>query len=83
MENCSHFTNHRHHVLQTKEEGDHPACYQQTVQKSVSLMVWGCMSVHGLGSLHIWKGSINAEEYIEVSEQHLLPDNISFREGLP
>ncbi|KAK3558768.1 hypothetical protein QTP86_028769 [Hemibagrus guttatus] len=24
-------------------------------------MVWGCMSVCGMGSLHIWKGTINAE----------------------
>ncbi len=36
-------------------------------------MVWGCMSACGMGSLHIWKGTINAERYIQVLEQHMLP----------
>ncbi|KAF3699487.1 hypothetical protein EXN66_Car015174 [Channa argus] len=35
------FGNHGHHVLQTKMESDHPGCYQQTIQKPASLMVWG------------------------------------------
>ena len=43
-----------------------------TVQKPASLMVWGCISAYGVGSLHIWKGSINAEQCIEVLEQHML-----------
>jgi len=30
-------------------------------------------SVYGTGYLHIWKGSINAESYIWVLQQHLLP----------
>ncbi len=29
-------------VLRTKEEKDHPDCYQQLVQKPGSVMVWGC-----------------------------------------
>ena len=34
-------------------------------------------------SWNIWKGSINAEEHMEVSEQHLLhPDDVSVREDL-
>ncbi|KAF3689100.1 Transposable element Tcb1 transposase Transposable element Barney transposase [Channa argus] len=36
-------------------------------------MVWGCISAYGVGSLQIWKGTINAENYIEVLEQHMLP----------
>ncbi len=28
-------------VLWAKEEGDLPACYQHSVQKPASLMVWG------------------------------------------
>ncbi len=31
-------------VLRTKEEKDHPDCYQQQVQKPGSVMVWGCVS---------------------------------------
>jgi len=56
-------------ILQTKEERDHPACHQLSVQKSASLMVlgWG-ISVYGTDSLHIWKGSINAERYKQALE---------------
>jgi len=34
-------------------------------------MVFGCISTHGTGNLHIWKGTINAERYI-VLEQRML-----------
>uniref|UniRef100_A0A9J7WXH6 Paired domain-containing protein n=1 Tax=Cyprinus carpio carpio TaxID=630221 RepID=A0A9J7WXH6_CYPCA len=33
------------HVIWTKEDKDNPSCYQRSVQKPASLMVWGCMSV--------------------------------------
>ncbi len=33
--------NHGLRVLRAKEEGDLPACYQRSVQKPASLMVWG------------------------------------------
>ncbi|KAK3572709.1 hypothetical protein QTP86_006144 [Hemibagrus guttatus] len=49
------------HVIRTKEDKDNPSCYQRSVQKPASLMVWGCMSACGMGSLHIWTGTINAE----------------------
>uniref|UniRef100_A0A9J8ACE9 Transposase Tc1-like domain-containing protein n=1 Tax=Cyprinus carpio carpio TaxID=630221 RepID=A0A9J8ACE9_CYPCA len=61
------------HVIRTKEDKDNPSCYQRSVQKPASLMVWGCMSACGMGSLHIWKGTINAERYIQVLEQHYAP----------
>ncbi len=35
------FGNHGRRVLQAKEEGDLPACYQSSVQKPASLMEWG------------------------------------------
>lgn len=28
--------------------------------------------VSGIGSLHIWKGTIYAEKYIQLSEQHII-----------
>ncbi len=57
----------------SKEEGDLPACYQRSVQKPASLMVWGCISAYGMGSLHVLEGTMNAERYIKVLEQHMLP----------
>ncbi len=46
-------------------------------------MVWGCMSACGMGSLHIWKGTINAERYIQVLEQHMLPSRCRLFQGRP
>ncbi len=62
--------NHGH---RDKEEGDLPACYQCSVQKPASLTVWGCISAYGMGSLHVLEGTMNAEKYIKVLEQHMLP----------
>ncbi len=41
--------------------------------KPASLMVWGCISAYGMGSLHVLEGTVNAERYIKVLEQHMLP----------
>ncbi len=71
------------HVIRTKEDKDNPSCYQRSVQKPSSLMVWGCMSACGMGSLHIWKGTINAERYIQVLEQHMLPSRRRLFQGRP
>ncbi|KAK3519831.1 hypothetical protein QTP70_006619 [Hemibagrus guttatus] len=64
------------HVIRTKEDKDNPSCYQRSVQKPASLMVWGCMSACGMGSLHIWKGTINAER--QTREQETPPDFFYF-----
>ncbi len=71
------------HVIRTKEDEDNPSCYQRSVQKPASLMVWGCMSACGMGSLHIWKGTINAERHIQVLEQHMLPSRRRLFQGRP
>ncbi len=58
--------NHRRRVLRAKEEGDLPACHQCSVQKLASLMVWGCISAYGMGSLHVFECTMNAERYIKI-----------------
>ncbi len=65
--------NHRRCVLRAKEEGDLPACHQHSVQKPASLVVWGCISAYGMGSLNVLEGTMNAERYIKFLEQHMLP----------
>ncbi len=65
--------NHGRRVFRAKEERDLPAYYQRSVQKPASLMVWGCISAYGMGSLHVLEGTMNAERYIKVLEQHMLP----------
>ncbi len=74
---CSKFDilvgNHERRVLRAKEEGDLPACHQCSVQCSASLMGWVCISAYVMGSLHVLEGAMNAERYINVLEQHMLP----------
>ncbi len=75
--------NHGRHVLLGKEEGDLPACYQHSVQKPASLMVWGCISAYGMGSLHVLEGTMNHERYIKVLEQHMLSSRRRLFQGRP
>ena len=75
-----------------KEKG-HPACYDWTVQKSTSLVqlnsikkkLWYEVALdhRQLGNLHIWQNTINAEKYIEVLEQHMLPFETMCLSGKP
>ena len=69
--------------LRTKEEKDHPDCYQQQVQNPGSVMVWGCVSALGKGNSHFCDGTINAEKYIEILEQHMLPSRRHPFQGSP
>ncbi len=69
------------HVIRTKEDKDNPSCYQRSVQKPASLMVWGCMSACGMGSLHIWKGTINAERLYPSSRTTYAPIQTSSLSG--
>ncbi|GFU49553.1 transposable element Tcb1 transposase [Trichonephila clavipes] len=36
-------------------------------------MVWGCMSSHGVGRLHIVSGTVKAMNYIEILQNKLQP----------
>ena len=67
------FGNHGRCVLWANEQKDHLDCYQHQVKKLASVMVWGCVSAHGTGNLHICEGTIKAERYMQVLEQHILP----------
>ncbi len=70
-------------MLRTKEEKDHPDCYQQQVQKPGSVMVWGCVSALGKGNLNFCDGTINAEKYIEILEHNMLPSRRHLFQGHP
>ncbi len=75
--------NHEHGVLRAKKEGDCPACYQRSVQKPASLMACGCISAYCMGRLHVLEGTMNAERYIKVLEQHILPSRWRLFQGRP
>jgi len=38
-----------------------------------SLMVWGCMGWNGVGMLAEVEGKMNAEQYVDILNDHLLP----------
>ena len=65
------FRSPAHHFLQLNKKY-HPACQQHLAEKPASLMVWGCIPVYGSGNLHIQKGNINTEGYIQVLEQRMI-----------
>ncbi len=70
-------------MLRTKEEKDHPDCYQQQVQKPGSVMVWGCVSALVKSNLHFCDGTINAEKYIEILEHNMQPSRRHLFQGRP
>ena len=70
-------------ILRAKDEKDHPDCYQRKVQKPASVMVWGCISAHGMGDLHICEGTIDAEAYVGILERHMLPSRRRLFPGTP
>ncbi len=43
----------------------------------------GCISAYGMGSLYVLEGTMNAERYIKVLEQHMLPSRWSLFQGRP
>ncbi len=65
--------NHGCRALQAKEEGDLPACYQHSVKKNSISDCMGCIRAYGMGSLNVLEGTMNAERYIKILEQHMLP----------
>ncbi len=44
-------------------------------------MVWWCISALSMGSLHVLEGTVNAEMYIKVLEQHMLPSRWRLFQG--
>ncbi len=41
--------------------------------RTSSVSSWRCISAYGRGSLHVLEGTMNAERYIKVLEQHMIP----------
>lgn len=63
----------RKRIIRKKCEGFHSDCLARKVKFPASVMVWGCMSASGVGSLYLIEGTVNAEKYIQLLDSHLLP----------
>ena len=46
---------------------------RKTLKFPPKVMIWGCMSSKKLGNVHICTGSMNANGYIDVLRENLLP----------
>ena len=38
-----------------------------------SIMIWGCMMEHGVGTIELVHGNMNAEQYVKILQQNLPP----------
>ncbi|GFW47875.1 transposable element Tcb1 transposase [Trichonephila clavipes] len=61
------------YVRRRTHEEFSPLCLKPTVKYPTKVMVWGCMSSHGVGRLHIVSGTVKAMDYIEILQNKLLP----------
>ena len=57
----------------TAGEACDPSLLNFRTRNNISIMVWGCMSVHGLGELIVVDGNMDHRKYIGVLEKCLLP----------
>ncbi|GFS74319.1 transposable element Tcb1 transposase [Trichonephila clavipes] len=61
------------YVRRRTHEEFSPYCLKPTVKYPTKVMVWGCMSSHGVGRHHIVSGTVKAVDYIEILQNKLLP----------
>lgn len=64
---------HRKRVIRDKTEAFHKDCLKRIVKFPKGVMVWGCMSAKGLGTLKLIEGTVNAAKYQEILQSSLLP----------
>ena len=57
-----------------------PVCAMNQTMKhgGGSIMLWGCLTCRGLGSLHNIQGHLNARGYIAILEQDLCSTLLAF-----
>jgi hypothetical protein len=48
-------------------------CLSQGCKAKINLMIWGCITFNGVGTLKTVNGNINAAKYIEILEDNLWP----------
>ena len=60
-------------VWRQKYERHKAACLKRSVKHPASVMVWGCVSSRGVGSVSSPKTTVNTEVYIDLLDAYLLP----------
>ena len=72
---CSVVVGHdsRIKVWRTLDERDKPWLYCRKSQRKISVMIWGCLTYQGIGTLALVKGHITGQKYISIIQDHLWP----------
>ena len=65
------------YVWRRKGEEFLPECCDRTVEHAASVMVWGSMCWHGVGSLVKLEGRLDRTAYQQVLEEHMLTDAVA------
>lgn len=60
-------------VWRKKDEGYRPDCVCPRSQRKLSVMIWGCITYNGVGTICCVDGIINAVKYIQILEDNLWP----------
>ena len=55
-----------HFVRRRPYEVFSPQCILPTIKHPTSVMIWGCMTSHGIGRLHTCDGVMNATKYADA-----------------
>ena len=69
------------YVWRCAGEAYQPECVLPTVKHSLTVMIWGSFSAHGVGRIHVCEGKMNAEKYIKVMEEKLLKSTRDLYQG--
>src|SRR5437870_5251615 len=70
---CLNFGPTEIRVYRRKGEEYLPQCLKPTVKFPVKVMVWGCITVAGVGELCVLTTNVTGEVYIEILENFLIP----------
>lgn len=48
-----------------------PDCISPGTSKKISVIIWGCITYHGVGKLCRMNGNIDSEKYIDILDNNL------------
>ena len=66
-------SDNRVYIWRRDDEVNKPHLVCPTHQRRLSVMIWGCLSFHGIGTLTHVDGNINSDKYISILDEHLWP----------
>ena len=65
--------NNRIYIWRKRDEAESRDCVCPPAQRKLSIMIWGCITYHGVGTITTVDGTINRHKYIEILEDNLWP----------